>query len=220
VNVTVQENGVPQYVIPDFTSWDLTRVNKDDIDLINKTEFDYFCFGTIEQRNPVSQKSLRSILENCTFRHVFYDMNFRLHYYDKNKIRYSMELCNILKMNDEETETVKTLFGFNEDDYSKLAFRLRDDFNIDIICITVGADGAYISSNEGFSFCPGYRVDVADTVGSGDAFSAGLIYKHNQNSSNKDACDFACKLGAFVATRRGAIPDYIPSEIDSYIGSH
>jgi fructokinase len=218
VNVTVQEKGVPLYEIPAFTSWDLSQVNKDGLDLINKIEFDYFCFGTIEQRNPVSQKSLRSILENCTFHHVFYDMNLRLHYYDKKTIEYSMEICNILKMNDDETETVKTLFGYNEDDYTKLAPRLRNDFNIDIICITEGAKGAYISSNDGFDFCPGYTVEVADTVGSGDAFSAGLIYKHNQQSSKKDACDFACKLGAFVASRRGAVPDYIVSDIDAYIG--
>jgi len=213
VRVAVDENGAPSYSIDDFTSWDLIRVHHTDITRINKIEFDYFCFGTIEQRNPVSRSSLRKILEKCVFGHVFYDMNLRHNYYDRERIEYSMHQCNILKMNEDETEIVKKIFGYSGPDYMNLAEKLRQDFKIDILCITGGAEGAYISSDEGFFFCPGYPVPVVDTVGAGDAFSAALLYMHHIKSSHRNACDFACRLGSFVASRRGAVPEYSISDI-------
>ncbi len=60
----------------------------------------------------------------------------------------------------------------------------------------------------------GYSVPVADTVGAGDAFSAALLYKHFEDTSPKNACDFACRLGAFVASQRGAVPEYSIADID------
>ena len=98
--------------------------------------------------------------------------------------------------------------------------RMRKEFDIKIICITKGRLGACISSEEGFEHCPGYKVKVVDTVGAGDAFSAALLYKHHLNFSKKDACDFACKLGAFIASRRGAVPYYSLSEVEKQISSH
>jgi len=214
VSVEVDENGAPSYSIDDFTSWDTTRVHRADVARINKIGFNYFCFGTIEQRNPVSRSSLRKILQKCTFGHVFFDMNLRLDYYDRETLEYSMQQCTILKMNEYETGIVKKLFGYREPGYRELTRKLRHDFNIDTLCITGGAEGAYISSDEGFDFCPGYSVPIADTVGAGDAFSAALIYKHYENISLKNACDFACRLGAFVASQRGAVPEYSIADID------
>ena len=144
----------------------------------------------------------------------FFDMNLRLHYYDKEKLEYSMEKSDILKMNSEETEIVKRMFGFNEKDYEELSSRIRKEFNIRIVCITKGETGAYISSEDGFSFCPGYKVKVVNTCGAGDAFSAALITELYSGSSQKDACDFACKFGALIASRRGAVPDYSVTEIE------
>jgi fructokinase len=213
VRVSVDESGAPIYSIPDFTSWDRIHLHRDDITKMNTIGFDYFCFGTLEQRNKPSRSSLRKILKRCMFKNVMYDMNLRLDYYDRERIEYSMHLCSILKMNEEESGVVNKIFRYAAGNYRVLTEKLRQDFKIDICCITKGAEGAYISSNEGFHFFRGYTVPVVDTVGAGDAFSAGLVYKHGMNASLGEACDFACRLGAFVASRRGAVPEYSIADI-------
>ncbi len=97
--------------------------------------------------------------------------------------------------------------------------KIRKEFDIKIICITKGKLGACISSEEGFEYCPGYKVKVVDTVGAGDAFSAALICKHHLKFSKRDACGFASKLGAFIASQRGAVPCYSLSEVEKQISS-
>ena len=214
VRVSVDENGVPVFYIDDSTSWDLIEVGSSDIDLMNSICFDCFCFGTLALRNPVSLRSLYKIIDNCTFPEIFFDMNLRLHYYDRDILDYSLKKCDIAKMNDGEVEKVRQIFGFEEKDYEDLSRKIREEFNIRYVCITCGEKGAYISSEKDFDFCAGYKVKVADTVGSGDAFSAAVIHRLLDGSSQKSACDFACKLGALVASRSGAVPDYDITELD------
>lgn len=208
VKVSVDKSGAPSYYLDDFTSWDSITIKDSDLHLINEMEFDYFCFGTLAQRSTINVKSLKTIFDNCNFKNIFYDINIRLHHYNKSKIEYSMQKCDILKMNRDELKEVKRLFGFKEKDYKVLTNKIHKEFNISIVCITEGESGAYISSRNNFIFCPGYKVNVNDTVGAGDAFSAALITRLYEGYSIKGACDFACRMGAVVASLRGAIPDY------------
>ena len=55
---------------------------------------------------------------------------------------------------------------------------------------------------------------VEDTCGAGDAFYDALVHKLEASSSQKAACVFACNVGALVASRRAAIPDYSINDID------
>ena len=92
---------------------------------------------------------------------------------------------------------------------------ISDNFNIEIICITAGENGAYVYSNREFYYCPGYRVRVIDTVGSGDAFGAGFLYMISNGHSLPESCDFACRLGAYIASFNGAVPDYNISDLQN-----
>ena len=51
-------------------------------------------------------------------------------------------------------------------------------------------------------------MEVADTVGSGDAFLSGLLGKLLVKESPEEALEFAIRMGAFIATQKGACPDY------------
>ena len=104
-------------------------------------------------------------------------------------------------------------FGFNGS-YDSLAQSLHEAFDIDLICITEGERGAFLWSAEGAAYCEGYRVDVVDTVGAGDAFSAGLLHGHHNDLPLSEMGDFACRLGALIASKRGAIPQYDRNDID------
>ena len=63
----------------------------------------------------------------------------------------------------------------------------------------------------------GFKVEVVDTVGSGDAFLAGLLSQLLNNAGSEDALEFASGLGAFIATQRGACPEYNGEELNELI---
>jgi fructokinase len=65
----------------------------------------------------------------------------------------------------------------------------------------------------------GIKVDVADTIGSGDSFLAGFLNKLLKGSSAEDALAFASTIGAFIATRSGACPEYNISQITELASS-
>jgi fructokinase len=213
VKVSLGAAGIPAYSIPNFTSWDMIDVDERTLSGVNEACYDYFCFGTIEQRNIVSRNSLQALLHRCSFGHVFLDLNLRLHYFNDAVLRDSLQECDLLKLNHEEAARVAGTFGFNGS-YGSLAQSLHEAFGIDLICITEGERGAFLWSAEGSAYCRGHRVDVVDTVGAGDAFSAGLLHGHHNGLPLSEMGDFACRLGALVASKRGAIPRYDGNDID------
>jgi len=59
----------------------------------------------------------------------------------------------------------------------------------------------------------GYHIDVVDTVGAGDSFLAGLINMLLKKAPPQEAIDFACAIGALVASKAGANPIIVEKEI-------
>ena len=47
-------------------------------------------------------------------------------------------------------------------------------------------------------------MDVADTVGAGDSFLAGFVFRLLQGAEPSEILEFACALGALAASKRGA----------------
>lgn len=125
-----------------------------------------------------------------------------------------MKNCEVLKVNEEEINKIKNIFGYTKKDYKTLISKIKKEFGIRVVCITEGEKGAFISSSDKVHYCPGYKIEGKDTVGSGDAFSAALIMKLHEGYSATFACDFACKIGALVASLNGAVPDYKLKDIE------
>jgi len=92
---------------------------------------------------------------------------------------------------------------------------IRRQYAVEIVCVTAGEAGCRLYAADGRTECPGYRVKVADTVGSGDAFAAAFLAKLCQGASLAEAGDFACRLGALVASKRGAVPEYELDEVEA-----
>jgi len=86
------------------------------------------------------------------------------------------------------------------------------------MCVTRGERGAAVYGEGRFIEIPGIPVRVADTVGAGDAFSAGFLYSHLRGHDIEESASFAVRIGSFVASRKGAVPEYsdgIIKEINS-----
>jgi len=213
VRALIDENKNARFLIPERTTFDLIRADDASLQLIRDLGFDCLYFGTIAQRSPTTRESLRKVIATGKFRHIFFDVNLRMSFIDKEVLEYSLAKASIVKVNEKELQVMKELFGLKEEGYGLLAERFRRDFGIRWMCITCGPKGAYVSTEDAFRFCPAYAVNVVDTVGAGDAFSAAMISSLESGTSPEAACDFACKVGALVASRRGALPDYTRSEL-------
>ena len=55
-------------------------------------------------------------------------------------------------------------------------------------------------------------MELADTVGAGDAFAAAFMHGLSLNRPLRDVAAFANRIGALVASRHGAIPDWTLKE--------
>ena len=145
---------------------------------------------------------------------MFLDLTLRGDFYDRELLDYSMRRADIVKMNDDEAWVVNELFGFGRGELRELLPVIAREFDSELVCITLGADGALAGGRSEVLHVPGYPVSVVDTVGCGDAFSAGLLYRLGAGGSLADACDFGNRMGALISARRSSIPDYDLTELD------
>lgn len=203
----VIKDGQPDYVINENVAYDFIDYD-DQRKFLNERDFDVLYFGTLAQRNVHSAATLKALVAENQFKHIFYDVNLRKNGYSKDVIDASLQICSILKLNDEEVQIVAEMFyrkGMEQEAFFK---QISVDYQIEIIIVTAGAKGCYIYQSGTFTFIEGLSVKVIDTIGAGDAFSAAFVHQYLKHSDIRRAGEVANKLGAFVAGSRGAIPEY------------
>jgi fructokinase len=144
------------------------------------------------------------------------DINLRTPHFNRRKIEELLSKADFVKMNLAELELITGWFA----DYKNTEDRvksIRDKFKVSNIVITMGGDGAILFLNGDVVKHTGFVVDVVDTVGSGDAFLAGLLSKLLDGANTEDALGYASSLGAFIATQRGACPEYNLEDVKNLI---
>lgn len=213
VQVTLDDQGVPQYDICENVAWDNIPYT-DELDALAR-QTRAVCFGSLAQRNEVSRKTIRRFLTTMpqtsdTLR--VFDINLRQHFYSKDILEESFRLCNILKINDEELVIVQRMFGYeglHEEDTCK---KLISDFGLKLLILTCGTNGSYVFDKDGVSFMPTPKVKVADTVGAGDSFTGSFVAQLLLGKTVREAHETAVRVSAFVCTQNGAMPQ-LPEEV-------
>lgn len=206
VDVALDPNGVPHYTIHQNVAWDFIEYTSALEDLIAKAHV--VCFGSLAQRCNVSQMCIAKALKKCKPECIIiFDINLRQKYFTKKIIESSLHLCNILKLNEDELPIVSDLLNI-EGDISQQLSKLRQQYNLDLIAYTQGACGSYLISSTEESFMPTPIVEVKDTVGAGDAFTAAMVMQILDQKSLKDIHQKAVDISAFVCTQNGAMPEY------------
>jgi fructokinase len=134
-----------------------------------------------------------------------FDVNLRQHFYSEALIRDSLEFANILKLNDEELPFLGSSCGLSGSE-TAIMEQLKGRYNLRLVALTRGAEGAILLTENGISDCGGFAVEVKDTVGAGDAFTAamtlGFLLEHELDRIN----EHACRVAAFVCSQDGAAP--------------
>lgn len=207
--VTLDENAVPSYNLLEDVAYDRITC-KSDLD-----GFDVLYFGTLSLRSKHNMDRLKEILNLCSFKDVFVDLNVRLPFSTEDAVKFAVEKATMLKVSDEEMPFVANALGLTRaDDYRIFAKELSDRFkNLKCIVVTLGARGAYaldVSKNIESS-CEADKVALASTVGAGDSFSASFLDQYYKKPLEL-ALKYASKIAGYVVSCYDAVPNYDPND--------
>lgn len=213
VQVEIDQAGIPQYEIKENVAWDNIPYTPHLEALAKRAKA--VCFGSLAQRNIVSRTTINRFLDAMPEddeRLVVFDVNLRQGFYTKEILCDSMERCNILKINDEELVMVSRMFGYPGIDLQDKCWILLGKYNLKMLILTCGINGSYVFTPGHVSFQPTPKVEVADTVGAGDSFTAAFISGILKGKSVDEAHALAVQTSAFVCTQQGAMP-VLPAEL-------
>jgi fructokinase len=205
VRVGLDAAGRPRFEIAEDVAWDDIPWSDDLGDLARRA--DAVCFGTLAQRAESSRRTIRRFLAaagpDCL---RILDVNLRRPFLDDQVVLESLRLVDAVKLNDEELPVVASmcdLAGSARD----VMERLRARYDLRLVALTRGAEGAMLLGSEGIVECAGVPVEVKDTVGAGDAFTAAMALGWLRGQSLDVVCRHACRVAAFVCTQAGGTPE-------------
>lgn len=207
VQVEIDQTGIPLYDIKENVAWDNIPYTEHLDALAKRTKA--VCFGSLAQRNVVSRETINHFLDTMPKDDdslIVFDVNLRQGFYNKEILCKSMQNCNILKINDEELITVSRMFGYPGIDLQDKCWILLGKYNLKMLILTCGINGSYVFTPGNVSFQHTPKVEVADTVGAGDSFTAAFIASILKGKSVTEAHTIAVKTSAFVCTQKGAMP--------------
>lgn len=214
VNVHIDTNQNISYHIEEQVAWDYIEYDAKLNHVIKNSSA--VVYGTLSSRNAVSATTLKMYLQYGVWNVL--DLNLRIPYYDLATLNSLIEHANLLKLNLEELNVLNRLF-FNSSNYSNdsIISNLFNEFtSLNEILITKGAAGAYYYTREISLEFDSIDVQVADTVGCGDAFLAGFVFSRLSNYSIEDCMREAIVLSAFVASKVSGCPAYENNEFEAF----
>lgn len=181
--------------------------------------FDILYIGSLAQRKQVSANTLRRIIQALRFQHIFYDVNLRKNTWNKQILHDSLGICTIVKLNVAEVSVVSQhLLGATLAP-EQFAQQIVERYpKIAMVIITASEAGCYVYDRKNFHHAPGTVVPTIDSIGAGDAFSAFFLHAYCNTKDPLRSAIMANRIGAFVASSRGAIPTY-PLEIITLLES-
>lgn len=217
VSVKLDAKGIPWYDIKENVAWDNIPFTPTLEELARRTQA--VCFGSLAQRNRVSRETISRFLDampdtNETLK--IFDINLRQEFYTKDILENSFCKCNILKINDEELAVISVLFNLPHTSLQERCRALLTRYHLKMLILTCGTDGSYVFTPENLSFAETPKVEVADTVGAGDSFTATFVASILKGKSLEEAHRLAVEVSAYVCTQHGAmptLPDYLKAKL-------
>jgi len=201
------------YEICDPVAWDNILPSKE---LEKKAaRSDLIVFGSLAQRNSTTRETLSHLLKTTNATRLL-DVNLRPPYDTPELVQELLRLSDFVKLNDSELQQIalwNQVFGNEE----YVMHWLASFYNCSVVCVTRGAKGAALLINDKYYEHPGFKVEAVDTVGAGDAFLAALISGLSKKQTPQKSVEFACAVGAFVASQKGAVPQYSESDINNFL---
>ena len=213
--VELDLDGKPAFRIARPAAYDFLELSGTDIARIAALAPHWIYLGTLFHTSAAALAATLKLLQAVPSAQRFYDVNVRDNNWNLTAIEQLSSHSTVVKLNDWEAECLDATFDVEQEDESIEVFARRwaDRFGPEIVCVTRGALGCAILRKGQFAQVPGFRVNIVDTVGAGDAFAAGFVHGLSQGWQVRQIAQFANAVGAVVATRPGAIPDWSVDEV-------
>ena len=226
VEVTLDQERQPRFTIHRPAAYDFPQLSDKQLQRLSSEPPDWIYFGTLLQMSPQAKRLTTSLIASNPSARRFYDVNLRAGSYEPALIRELMSLTTVVKLNEDEAhEIARMLHRQPSASLQEFCQSVARESHCAAVCVTRGARGCalLISQENGrdeYLEADGFAVDVADTVGAGDAFAAALLHGLDLHGRGTDwpaarIADFANRVGALVASRRGAVPDWTEKEVRS-----
>lgn len=204
--ILLDSEGLPTFTIKESIAWDFLKWTPAWEELSGQA--DVVCYGSLAQRSPISavtiDRFLRSTREGAL---KIFDVNLRQSFYTTEILRKLALKANIMKLTNQELRRVGSLFLLgSSDDEEGLAKWLQREFELELVCITRGDRGSLLVSENDVVEHTGLAVEVVDTVGAGDAFTACLAHLFMRGYPLREISESANRFAAWIVTQVGATP--------------
>jgi fructokinase len=206
VKVNVSDQNEVTYKIVQPVAWDYIQYSEELGLLVSQA--DVLVYGSLAARSQASSETLYQLLEKALLK--VFDVNLRPPYYSQSSVESLMQQADIVKINHHELAEVIGWYDGPIEEKEAMRF-LRDRFGLQAVCLTRGANGAALLEGDEYYEHPGFPITVADTIGSGDSFLAAFLHLYLDGAPTDRILSYACAVGAYVATQRGATPP-VPEE--------
>ena len=206
VGVALDNNGKPTFTIHQGSAWD--RIIWNDALTSRITTADAVSFGTLGQRSAVSRATIRRAVKAALAKGIprVLDINLRPPFFDAEMIRDSVQLASILKLSDDELVEVCSACSISETSRQDVMLQGLFEFgNLDIVVLTRGKDGAVLVTPDDTFTQNGISVNVIDTVGAGDSFTAAFLIGELRGESRKQNLRRSCEIAAATCAHSGAV---------------
>lgn len=202
VRVELDDQGSPKFLIERDVAWDYLEEEESLLSLVESARA--ICFGTLAQRQQQSRRVIQQLLARAGAGCLkVLDINLRAPFFDPQVIEFSLQTADVLKLNLDELATVSRFYNLRGKEEEKLK-ALMEKFSLRVIALTMGSEGSLIITRERESRNPGYLVNVVDTVGAGDAFTAGMVEGLLKGLDIDEISKLANQLASYVCSRPGA----------------
>lgn len=207
-HVELDSDGVASYRFPKPCAWDAIPAAPA---LAIAQSVDAIVFGTLATRSGMNEDTMEALLAIDGPLKIF-DVNIRQPYFDRLSTTVLAQRADVIKVNDEELALLTGMDVTEALPEGPLQL-LSTITGVHRICLTRGAEGAVFWDHGTMTVAEAPEVTVKDTVGAGDAFTAAITLALIHDESAESFLPRACRLGAFIASKDGAVPDYDPKNL-------
>ena len=207
VHVEVDSAGKPNFIIHENSAWDCIALTPQMESLAGAADALYF--GTLGQRSKLSRTTISRAIEIARTTNALrlVDINLRQPFYNRDIIRQSLGFANLLKLSNEELSIILSACDIAADQsLEKRLFHLRDRYNLDLIAMTCGAEGALLVTPDTVLSQRAIPTTLKDTVGAGDSFAAAFLLGVLLGDSYDQILKKACEVAAATCSHIGAVP--------------
>jgi fructokinase len=211
--VQLGSNGQTSFRIERPAAYDAVSLSAEDCRKIAAWSPGWLYFGTLFAHEVSSRLTLKALACALPEASKFYDVNLRSHCYSPELVMELLALADVVKLNETEMSSVAAFAGLPGIAPEEFCAAGAARFGWDAVAVTLGDRGCAVWRHGDYTEAPAYRIQVADTVGAGDAFGAAMLHGLCRGWSAPAIADFANQLGALVASRPGGIPEWNVDEL-------